>query len=46
MHLAIKDNPRLINIPPKDSEELIAEYNLRTFAERSDKRQKLDSVGE
>lgn len=42
VHLAMKDNPRLINIPPRDSEEWKMEYNARTSAERSNKRQKLD----
>lgn len=42
VHLAMKDNPRLINIPPRDSEEWKDEYNARTSAERSNKRQKLD----
>lgn len=42
VHLAMKDNPRLINFPPRDSEEWKKEYNARTSAERSNKRQKLD----
>lgn len=42
VHLAMKDNPRLINIPPRDSEEWKTEYTARTSAERSNKRQKLD----
>lgn len=42
VHLAIKDNPRLINIPPRDSKEWKTEYNARTSAERSNKREKLD----
>lgn len=42
VHLAMKDNPRLINIPPRDSEEWKVEYNARTSVERSNKRQKLD----
>ena len=42
MHLAMKDNPRLINIPPRDSEEWKTEFNARTSAERSNKREKLD----
>lgn len=42
VHLATKDNPRLINIPPRDSEEWKTQYNARTSVERSNKRQKLD----
>ena len=42
VHLAMKDNPRLINIPPRDSEEWKTEFNARTSAERSNKREKLD----
>ena len=42
VHLAMKDNPRLINIPPRDSKEWKAEYNARTSAERSNKREKYD----
>ena len=42
VHLAMKDNPRLINIPPRDSGEWKTEFNARTSAERSNKRQKLD----
>ena len=42
VHLAMKDNPRLINIPPRDSREWKTEFNARTSAERSNKRQKLD----
>lgn len=42
VHLAIKDNPRLINIPPRDSEEWKTEYNARTSVERSNKREKID----
>lgn len=42
VHLAMKDNPRLINIPPRDSKEWKTQYNARTSAERSNKRQKLD----
>ena len=42
VHLAMKDNPRLFNIPPRDSEEWKLEYNARTSAERSNKREKLD----
>ena len=42
VHFAMKDNPRLINFPPRDSEEWKLEYNARTSAERSNKREKLD----
>lgn len=42
VHLSMKDNPRLINIPPRDSEEWKTEYNARTSVERSNKREKID----
>ena len=42
VHLAMKDNPRLINIPPRDSDEWKKEYNARTSVERSNKREKID----
>ncbi len=42
VHLAMKDNPRLINIPPRDSALWKKEYNARTSAERSNKREKID----
>ncbi|QAA34985.1 transposase [Clostridium manihotivorum] len=42
VHLAMKDNPRLINIPPRYSKEWKVEYNSRTSVERSNKRQKID----
>ena len=42
VHLALKDNPRLINIPPRDSAEWKKEFNARTSVERSNKREKLD----
>ena len=42
VHLAMKDNPRLINIPPRDSKGWKMEFNARTSAERSNKREKLD----
>ena len=42
VHVAMKDNPRLFNIPPRDSDEWKLEYNARTSAERSNKREKLD----
>lgn len=38
----MKGNPRLINFPPRDSEEWKVEYNARTSAERSNKREKID----
>lgn len=38
----MKENPRLINFPPRDSEEWKPEYNARTSAERSNKREKID----
>ena len=42
VHLATKDNPRLFNIPPRNSKEWKTEYNARTSAERSNKREKID----
>ncbi len=42
VHLAMKDNPRLFNIQPRDSDEWKTEFNARTSAERSNKREKLD----
>ncbi len=42
IHLATKDNPRLFNIPPRDSKKWKTEYNARTSVERSNKREKLD----
>lgn len=42
VHLAMKDNPRLINFPPRDSKKWKLEYNARTSAERSNKREKID----
>ncbi len=42
VHLAMKDNPRLINIPPRDSKKWKTEYHARTSVERSNKREKLD----
>ena len=42
VHLQMKDNPRLINIPPRDSEEWKTEYNARTSSERCNKREKID----
>jgi len=42
VHLAMKDNPRLINMPPRDSDEWKKEFNARTSVERSNKREKID----
>jgi hypothetical protein len=42
VHVAMKDNPRIFNIPPRDSNQWKKEYNARTSAERSNKREKLD----
>lgn len=42
VHLSMKDNPRLINFPPRGSEAWKKEYNARTSAERSNKREKID----
>lgn len=42
VHLAMKDNPRLINIPPRDSEAWKTEYAARTSSERCNKRLKND----
>lgn len=42
VHLAMKDNPRLFNIPSRDSKEWKKEYNARTSVERSNKREKID----
>lgn len=42
VHLAMKDNPRLINFPPRDSDAWKLEYNARTSSERSNKREKID----
>ena len=36
------ENPRLFNIPPRDSKEWKLEYNRRTSVERSNKREKID----
>ncbi len=38
----MKDNPRLINFPPRDTKEWKKEFNARTSAERSNKREKID----
>jgi hypothetical protein len=42
VYLSLGDNPRLFNIPPRDSGEWTKEYNARTSAERSNKREKID----
>ncbi len=42
VHLAMKDNPRLFNNPPRSSKEWKLEYNARTSAERCNKREKVD----
>ena len=42
VHVAMKDNPRLFNLPPRDSDAWKLEYHARTSAERSNKREKLD----
>lgn len=42
VHLQMKDNPRLINIPPRNSAEWKTQYNARTSSERSNKREKND----
>ncbi len=40
VRLQMKDDPRLINIPPRDSKEWKFEYNARTSSERCNKREK------
>lgn len=42
VHLVLKDNPRLFNNPPRDSQEWKLEYNARTSSERCNKREKID----
>ena len=42
VHVTSKDNPRLFNIPPRDSKEWKKEYDRRTSVERSNKREKND----
>ena len=42
VHLVMKDTPRLFNNPPRSSKEWKLEYNARTSAERSNKREKID----
>ena len=38
----MKDNPRLFNIPSRDSAAWKLKFNAKTSAERSNKREKLD----
>ena len=33
VHVAMKDNPRLFNLPPRDSDAWKLEFNARTSAE-------------
>ena len=42
VHIQQKDNPRIFNIPPRDSKEWKLEYDRRTSVERSNKRVKID----
>ena len=42
VHIYTKDNPRLFNIPPRDSKAWKKEYGRRTSVERSNKREKED----
>ena len=42
VHVQQKDNPRLFNIPSRDSNDWKLEYNRRTSVERSNKREKVD----
>lgn len=42
VHTVLKDNPRIFNIPPRDSKEWKKEYDRRTSVERSNKREKQD----
>lgn len=42
VHTQLKDNPRIFNIPPRDSKEWKKEYDRRTSVERSNKREKQD----
>ncbi len=42
VHIYHKDNPRLFNIPPRDSAAWKKEFNGRTSVERSNKREKTD----
>lgn len=42
VHVATKDNPRLFNLPPRDKAAWKLEFNARTSAECSNKREKQD----
>ena len=42
VHIFTADNPRLFNIPPRDSTAWKREYDGRTSVERSNKREKED----
>lgn len=42
VHLCRNDNPRMFNLPPRDSAAWKKEYNRRTSVERSNKREKND----
>lgn len=42
VHIYRNDNPRLFNIPPRDSKAWEKEYDRRTSVERSNKREKSD----
>lgn len=42
VYLIQKDNPRMINLPPRGSAEWKKEYDARTCVERSNKREKED----
>ena len=42
VHVANKDNPRLFNIPPRDSKAWKKDFDRRTSVERSNKREKND----
>ena len=42
VHIFTDDNPRLFNIPPRDSKAWKKEYDRRTSVERSNKREKED----
>lgn len=42
VHIYHSDNPRLFNIPPRDSKAWKEEFNRRTSVERSNKREKND----
>ena len=42
IHVAMNDNPRLFNNPPRSSNEWKEEYKKRTSSERCNKREKID----